>query len=147
MGFARSQWFSGCRRGSEASRNLYIYYAGQGFGVCFDNVYNGTNASVHGVPQCDAVATPVLAAATCPKAAIPRQCNASSAEASHCKASRLYGMTDCSKQLHKCGPASFDAAAGSNEWDFEVCECIPATFSCSWTPTKCTYSPYFPPGR
>lgn len=135
--------------GSVAGSCVCTCPPGQGFGLCFDNIYNGTNSSQHGVPQCSAVATPEVAAATCPKAAIPRQCNASSVNASHCENAKLYGMSNCSTKLHTCGPASFDEKGGDNVggiFDFEVCECIPETFSCTWSPTPCTYSPYFPPG-
>ena len=114
---------------------------GQGFGLCFDNIDNSS--------KCSTVATAAVAVATCPKTAIPRQCNTSAVNASHCADSKLYGMTNCTTKLHTCGPASFDQKGGDNAggiFDFEVCECIPKVFSCSWSPLPCTYSPYFPPG-
>lgn len=126
---------------------------GQGFGICFDGVPNNTRQTQyalgsHGrpVPQC----TKFVGAAPkyCPAVGVPRQCDLHAPNGgSHCAFVSLYGIPpgNCSQVLHRCGPSSFDRAAGDRSFNFEVCGCVPAEFSCSWAPKPCSYSPYFPP--
>lgn len=127
---------------------------GQGFGVCFDGIPNASLSHRNALggagkpaPQCAHFIS--SAPKYCPAVGVPRQCDPKGPDGgSHCPSVSLYGIPpgNCSRVLHGCGPSSSDRDVSDQSFNFEVCECVPAKFSCSWAPQPCSYSPYFPPG-